>query len=366
LGTSKEVSVLRLLPRRSNDVKYFTDDLAHELDGLRDGSPGWWLRGEGDTRVLSDVARVLVTSERSAIYGYDLVVAAPRPISVLLAVDPEHASGVVAAHRASVRAAMAYLEDRALVVRECREGVTRYDAASWQRVVSFTHGLNRHGEPHLHDHVLVGARPAGERNVLDSRALYAHALSADALYRTSLRYELAQRTPWSVWRSFEGVEHVAGLDEGYRALWSGHHSDRGEKLTWSRDETKASWARDRERFQPLGQLPVPSRDRTVLDEHRFSGALEGRRDVARRHVLAAWADAAPFGQDPNDLTRALDALYPRLLGSGGVHEPTMGVAQARMIGVVRELGPRPLDRREFDSWCQRSRERSRSRDGRSR
>jgi hypothetical protein len=366
LGTSKEVSVLRLLPRRSNDVTYFTHDLAHELDGLREGPPGWWLRGEGDTRVASDVARVLVTSERSAIYGYDLVVAAPRPISVLLAVDPDHASGVVAAHRASVRAALAYLEDRALVVRERRGGVEHYDTASWQRVVGFTHGLNRHGEPHLHDHVLVGARPAGEKNVLDSRALYAHASSADALYRTSLRYEIAQRTPWTVWRSFEGVEHVVGLDEGYRALWGGHHSERGEKLAWSRDETRASWARDQERFQPFGQLLAPARNRSVLDEHRFSGALEGRCDVARRHVLAAWADAAPFGQDPSDLTRALDAIYPKLQGRGGVHEPTIGVVEARMIGVVRELGSRPLEPREFDAWHQRSRERSRSRDERSR
>lgn len=366
MGTSKGVSVLRLLPRRSNDVTYFTHDLAHELDGLRDGPPGWWLRGEGDTRVASDVARVLETSERSAIYGYDLVIAAPRPISVLLAVDPEHASGVVAAHRASVRAAMAYLEDRALVVRERRGGVEHYDAASWQRVVGFTHGLNRHGEPHLHDHVLVGARPAGEKNVLDSRALFAHAPSADALYRTSLRYELAQRTPWSVWRSFEGVEHVVGLDEGYRVLWSGHHADRGEKLVWSRDQTRASWARDRERFEPFGQRLAPTRDRTVLDEHRFAGALEGRTDVARRHVLAAWSNAATFGQDPSELTRALDALYPRLRGGGGVHEPTIGVADARMISAVRELGPRPLERGEFDDWHHRSRERSRSRDGRSR
>jgi hypothetical protein len=344
LGTSKEVLVLRLLPRRSNDVTYFTEDQALELDGLRDGPPGWWWRGEGDTQTATDVARVLTTSERSAIHGYDLIIAAPRPISVLVAVDPDHASGVVAAHRASVRVAMAYLEDRALVVRESRGGVVR----------------------HLHDHVLVGARPAGQQNVLDSRALYAHALSADALYRVSLRHELAQRTSWSAWRSFEGVEHVVGLDEGYRALWSGHHSDRGEKLAWSRDETMASWARDRERFQPFGQLQVPPHDRSVLDEHRFSGGLEGRHDVARRHVLAAWANAATFGQNPSELARALDELYPRLVGKGGVHEPTIGVAEARMIGVVRELGPRPLDRIEFDGWCQRSRERSRSRDERSR
>jgi len=61
----------------------------------------------------------------------------------------------------------------------------------------------------------IGGRTAeGQRNVLDSRALYAHAHAADALYRTSLRHELEVRTPWSAWRSFEGVERVVGLDEG--------------------------------------------------------------------------------------------------------------------------------------------------------
>ena len=109
------------MPRRSNDVTYFTRDAAREIEGLRDGDPGWWLRGGGDTRDPRDVARTFTTSERSKVVGYDLVVAAPRPISTLLAVDPYHARGVIEAHRASVRAAMDYLEDRALVVRDRRE-----------------------------------------------------------------------------------------------------------------------------------------------------------------------------------------------------------------------------------------------------
>jgi hypothetical protein len=357
--------VLRLLPRRSNDVTYFTNDAAHELDGLRDEGPGWWLRGSGDTRNPSDVARVLVTSERAAVVGYDLVIAAPRPMSVLLAVDPEHARGVVDAHRASVRSTMEYLEERALVVRDRRGGLERDRPAAWESVVSFTHGLNRHGEPHLHDHVLVGARPQGERNVLDARALYAHARTADALYRASLRHEIAERTPWSAWRTFEGVERVVGLDEGYRALWAGHHRDRGEKLSWSRDETLSSWARDRSRFEALGSVAPPERS-NVLDEHRFAGAFEGRIDVSRRHVVEAWANAASYGQDPKELTRSVDDLYPALRGRGGVYEAAIPLRDARMIPNVRTLGPRPLDRGQLERWRERSLERDRSREGRSR
>ncbi len=351
--------------RRSNDVSYFTDDAAREIEGLRDGGPGWWLRGAGDPRDPRDVANVLVTTDRSAVHGYDIVVAAPRPISILLAVDPEHAAGVVAAHRRSVGAAVDYLEEHSLVVRDRRDGADRDERGRWRAAVAYTHGINRHGEPHLHDHVLVGARPDGARVVLDSRALFAHTSAADAVYRMSLRHELSERTPWSAWRSFEGVEHVVGLDEGFRALWGGHHPQRGEKLHWSREDSLSHWGRDLERYEPLGVAGAPER-RATLDEHAFAGALEGRTDVARRHVVEAWANAVTFGQDPTQLTRSLGALYPALEGSRGVREPTIPVRDARMIRDVREHGARPLDSSVLEEWRQRSRELPRSRDGRSR
>lgn len=358
--------MLRVLPRRSWDVDYFTRDAARELDGVRDGGPGWWWRGTGDARDPRDVARVLCTTERARVTGYDLVLAAPRPISLLVALDPIHARGVVAAHRASVGAALAYLEERAVVVRKRRGGADDDVPARWGRVVAYTHGLNRHGEPHLHDHVLVGARPEGARTVLDGRALYAHARGADALYRASLRHELGARTPWRAWRSFEGVERVVGLDEGYRALWAGHHRERGEKLSWTREETRERWAHDLARFEPLGAVRAPERSRGHLDEHRFAGTFEGRDEVARRHVVAAWADAATFGQDAAAIVRSVDLLYPALRRGHGVREATIGVPEARMLGAVHELGPRPLEARSLAEWTQRSRERVRSRSERSR
>lgn len=358
--------MLRVLVRRSNDLSYFTGDRAAELDGLRSGGPGWWWRGEGDPSELRDVARVLATTPRSSICGYDVIIAAPRPISILIAVDPANAAGVVAAHRVSVAATIGYLEQHALVVRDRRDGEDRDLAGRWLEVVSYTHGLNRHGEPHLHDHVLVGARPADAVNVLDSRALFAHTVAADALYRGSLRYELAQRTPWVAWRSFEGVDHVRGLDEGYRALWGGHHGDRGEKLHWGREETTKHWSRDLDRFQPELVLDSPRRDTNVLDEHSFAGAFEGRREVARRHVIAAWANAAPFGVHPHELEKSVDQLYPSFSGSRGVRESVVGVGEARMISEVRRHGPRPLAAPDLSRWRQRDLEVERSRSVRSR
>lgn len=358
--------MIRVLSRRSNDVSYFTDDRAMEIDGLRDGEPGWWLRGAGDASDPRSVANVLRTSERSAVLGYDIVVAAPRPTSILLAIDAEHGAGVVAAHRASVGAAIDYLEEHALVVRDRRGGADRDRAGRWTGIVGFTHGVNRHGEPHLHDHVLVGALPEGSRTVLDSRGLFAHLVAADALYRASLRHELGERTPWSAWRSFEGVEHVVGLDEGYRALWGGHHADRGEKLHWGRGDAIDQWSGDRARFETLGVIDPPSRHRSSLDEHAFAGALEGRHDVARRHVITAWSNAARFGQSSTAVTRAVDSLYPELAGARGVREPSISVREARMTAQVRERGARPLEAPDLERWRQRSRDDPRSRSERSR
>lgn len=366
MGTSGRCPILRLFVRRSNDVTYFTDDFAHELDTVRDGGPGWWLRGGGDTQNPRAVERVFTTTERSMVQGYDIVVAAPRPVSILMALDPVRASGVIEAHRASVAASMNYLEERALIVRDRRNGEDRDVGARWERVVSFTHGLNRHGEPHLHDHVLVGARPDGARSVLDSRALFAHVNAADALYRASLRHELSQRTSWVAWRSFKGIDHVQGVDEGYRSLWGGHHQGRGEKLNWQRSETVDKWRADMARFEPEGVIAAPARVRGELDEHAFGAALEGQVDVTRRHLVEAWANAASFGQAPGALTATIDRLYPELRDSRGVRETTIGVAQARMIAAVRERGPRPLQLAELVTWTQRSRERSGSWSERSR
>ena len=358
--------MIRVLSRRSNDVSYFTNDRALEIEGVRDGEPGWWLRGEGDARDERSVADVLRTSERSSVLGYDIVVAAPRPTSILLALDAEHGAGLVAAHRASVAAAIDYLEEHALVVRDRRGGGDRDHAGRWAGAVGFTHGVNRHGEPHLHDHVLVGALPEGSRSVLDSRGLFAHLVAADALYRTSLRHELSERTPWSAWRSFEGIEHVVGLDEGYRALWGGHHAERGEKLHWRRRDAVEQWSRDRGRFESLGAIEPPSRHRSTLDEHGFAAALEGRGDVARRHLITAWSDAARFGQSARAVTRAVDSLYPELTGARGVREPAIGVREARMTARVRAHGARPLETPGLERWRQRSRDEVRDRSERSR
>ena len=350
--------MIRIYVRRTRDVDYLATDRARELDDIRDGPAGRWWRGGGDPHDPRDAARSLTSTGRAGVVGYDLVIAAPRPISILMAVDRASAGGVVAAHQRAARAAVDYLDDRAVVVRRQRDGERREESAHWSDIVSYTHGVNRHGEPHLHDHVLVGARPCGESVVLDSRSLFAHALVADALYRASLRHEVAARTSWTPWRSFGGVEHVIDLDEGYRALWGGHHLDRGAKLHWSSEDARRAWRDDLAGFVAHGAVPAPPLTRR-FDEHAFAAAFEGRTSVTRRDVVAAWSDAAVFGQYPVAVSRSVDLLYPALRDARGLRVAGIGVAEARLTGVVRDRGPRPVDFDDLTQWRYRSRERSR-------
>ncbi|MGH9020779.1 MAG: relaxase domain-containing protein, partial [Acidimicrobiales bacterium] len=298
---------------------------------------------------------VLTTSARASVVGYDIVFAAPRPVSILIALDPRSAPGVIDAHRSSVGAALDYLEERAVTVRDRRGGEQREWPGRWGAATAFTHGVNRHGEPHLHDHVLVGARPLGASGVLDSRSLFAHARSADALYRASLRAGVAERTPWRPWRGFSGVEHVAGVDEGYRALWGGHHDDRGGKLTWTRVDATGAWAQDLQRLDERGAVTPPARD-DRLSEHAFAASLEGRVSVARRDLVTAWADATTYGQRARDVAESIDSLYPGLRDARGFRGETLGVPAARMTALVRQRGPRPLARDDLDRWRGRTRD----------
>ena len=350
--------MLRIFARRSNDVRYFTDDPAHELDGLRPQGPGWWLRGAGDPADPECVQAVLARSERASVVGYDVVVAAPRPVSTLLALDESSGGALVAAHRHAVAAAMGYLEERGLVVRTQVAG-ERYDvAARWDKVVAFTHGVNRHGEPHLHDHVLVGARPAGEDTVLDRRSLDVHAGAADALYLAALRHGVNARTTWRAWRSFRGHDHVVGVDEGYRVLWGGHHEGRGEKLHWSREEARTTWRDDLARYRTEAALEAP---RHEFDTHAFAATFEGALTVTRRQVVAAWAHASTFGERAARIDAGIDRFVPALRNERGVREASITVAQAR--GIEASVSRLLASDRDRDPARQRARERDSRGDG---
>lgn len=329
--------MIRVFTRRDPDIRYLTEDRALEIEPARDGPALWWPIGRDldPRRALGDT--------RGGVIGYDLVVAAPRPASCLLAVGtPDEQRAVVSAHREAVSGALTYLDERAVVVRRQVLGDVDEIPTRWRLAAAFTHGINRAGEPHLHDHVLVSSR-VGPGRALDAVSLNMHLRAADALYRAGLRHGITERTDRAAWRSLRGGEHVDGVDEGVRSLWPGRASDRAEKRSWSRAEVEDLWRRDLAHYERGPEVPRPRGDRDRLDEHAFSGAFEGGARIGRPAVVASWADAAVFGAPPRAVESAVARWYPELAHERGRGSVELSRTRARMVAHVRERGPRSLE-----------------------
>ena len=334
--------MLRVLPKSTRSATYYVRDQALELEGVREGAAAYWLRGSGviDDQVLESI---WPQPPRSKTLGYDLVFAAPRPYSILLAtakIDEQRQA--IALHRDAVRSAMNYLEEHALVIRASIEGESIELSARWNQALAFTHGVNRGGEPHLHDHVLVAAVPAHRRRALDSRALRMHAVAADAIYRAELRMGLTNTQRRVAWRTFAGHELVQGIDEGLRGLWPGERVYGAEKIHWTREGILEKWSRDMAHFEALYEHRVPLRSRDHVDEQVFSAHFEGQSTVSRSDLITATANAAVFGADRWSIEQFVDTNYPELANQRGSLEGRISIVDARQHSQIRSHGPREL------------------------
>jgi hypothetical protein len=350
--------MIRIFVRRSPNLDYLTGDPARELEGLREG-PAWWRpdgRGPVDLRRLDERLR---TTSRSRVVGYDLVIAAPRPVSILLALDETRAPDVVRAHREAVSAALSYVDERAAVVRTRRGGHDEEVASSWDDGVSFTHGVNRHGEPHLHDHLVLPAVARSEKSINDPRSLFAHAVAADAVYRASLRSLVHSYAGYRVWRSPSGREGVEGMDEGWLALWGGHWAERGSKVLWGRDEIRDRWRDQARRVELFGEMRSPAR-REGVDPHLYRAALYGDRWPTRRDLVRAVADGAREGLRGGEVAVIVDRSFPELRDDRGLRERPISLSAAWERAPVHSL---VLERESGPSRVSPSRVESRERGG---
>ena len=349
--------MIRIIPRLSLDASYYVGDKSPELDGVRPGPPGYWIRGSGliDDSVFERSWR---TSPRATIVGYDLIVAAPRTMSILLALGEVHEQRqLVADHRESVRAAISYLEERALVVHTKMAGEGIEQRGRWSSIVSFTHGVNRIGEPHLHDHVLVGALPHNRSRVLSRQALSAHTLAADAIYRGEMRYRINEHGVRRAWRTLGGNDIVHGVDEGHRALWPGDRTWGAQKASWTRGGILKKWSTDLLRFERI-QMREPPMRTALMNEQIFGAHFEGALSVTRRDLIAATANASSSGLLRSGIEAFVDTHYPELAADRGLSERRIGVAEARQSALVKARGPRPLEVEGVAHWRHRERPRS--------
>lgn len=411
--------MLRIARLNDRTGRYYLADLAAELDGVdlvdgssRDASGGTWLgagaaglglSGRVGPAPLAEVLRGAhpltgrrLSVHRTAVSGYDLTFAAPKSVSALFALGgPEGARASLDAHRSAVDAAMAYVTSHAVAVRRGSGDERRLEPVEGVVAASFTHGVSRALDPHLHTHVVVANLAHGTDGrwtAIDGRGLSAHARAAGALYDAQVRHALVARlgTSWSMRGS--GAYELAQIDPLLLGVLSvrraeirervavgfggdaGSVSRRARTVAWAatRDPKaqeitaralRASWHdRARDVGASIDGLVLDGRHvprvhaEGSVDEHRFAAALwtAPHGGVARRDVVAAWAWALEGGTPVAAAERCVDAIA-RWDGGVGVaerlHAPREVVPASH---VLRVLGPRPSVPHELALWLSAS------------
>ncbi|HUD70199.1 MAG TPA: relaxase domain-containing protein [Acidimicrobiales bacterium] len=325
----------------AGDGTYFLADPALELDGLRRDGPGSVLAGDANQSIASALGRALEVPQSDGRRALDVIVAAPKPVSVLLATEPtDVARSVVALHEQGVGAALRYL---------CDEGLGRRATTGVPRAVGFTHGINRMLDPHLHTHVVLSLHD--DRGVpLDARSVRAYGRAADALYLATLRAGLPDAARRDSWVTSSGRMHVDGVDLGLLAAMSTPRDRRG-RIERSGSKTHPSATAVREHwdgilasFEPV-ECPLEAPARTGrLDEYRFAAVL-GDGFVTRRQVVRAWATASRFGHDADGVLASVSLLASGLTGSA--RRPAVVLRDG---AGVRVLGSRPVEAGALRSW----------------
>jgi conjugative relaxase-like TrwC/TraI family protein len=390
-------------------AEYYLSDLAQELplplpaeelgQAVWSGqaAEGLGLRGAIDPAQLQAVldgrhptAAHRLRSERATVLGFDLTFSAPKSVSVVFALGGEEAARqVVSAHRDGVQGALRYVEAHALSTRRGSGEEREVVPTTGLVAASFTHGVNRNLDPHLHTHVVMANMVHGldgRWGACDHRGLTAHRAAASAVYESHLRAGLTSRLGLR-WVGTPGLRtEVGGVSPHLLGEFSsraadirrhmaerGAHSARGARVAWAVTrptkqagldfgELSSEWERRAGAFgSPRAEMaavlaPHPARGPgQTVDEHRFGATLSLAPDGAarRRDVVAAFAAAAVDGADEHGLEQLTHLWTPPLSDRAQV-----GVAEdSRTLRSVipgphllATLGPRPLDPVDHEVW----------------
>jgi conjugative relaxase-like TrwC/TraI family protein len=160
---------------------------------------------------------------RCPVPGFDLTFSAPKSVSLTWALGGEGAgSEVAAAHRASVAAALDYMQRQACWTRRGHGGHEFVRGNGFLAAV-YLHRSSRAGDPQLHTHVLVANAtrgPDGRWTRLYHPVIYDHAKTAGYIYEANLRHELTRRLGVRWQEVTNGIAEIEGFDPDHLRAFS--------------------------------------------------------------------------------------------------------------------------------------------------
>jgi len=124
--------------------------------------------------------------------GWDLTFSAPKSVSTLWAVsDEETRKTIQHAQEKAVHAALDHIQGEAGFTRRGKGG-EEIESAKLS-FATFEHGTSRSQDPQLHTHALalnIGIREDGTTGTIRSKDIFEQKMSAGAIYRAELSYQL--------------------------------------------------------------------------------------------------------------------------------------------------------------------------------
>jgi conjugative relaxase-like TrwC/TraI family protein len=224
-------------------------------------------------------------SGRGPVPGFDLTFSAPKSVSLTWALGGEGAgAAVAAAHRASVAAALDYMERQACWTRRGHGG-HEFVHGNGFLAAAYLHRSSRAGDPQLHTHVLVANAtrgPDGRWTRLYHPAIYDHAKTAGYIYEANLRWELTRRLGIRWQEVTNGIAEIEDFDPEHLRAFS---TRRAEILAATAPDASAR-----------------ARQVAALDTRRAKD-----RDLTEESLREGWrAKADEIGLDRETIRRTFD------------------------------------------------------------
>lgn len=134
---------------------------------------------------------------QQSVAGYDLVFTPTKSVSMAWGLgDEKLRTGIEAAHEAAIADVVSYLEEHAIYARRGRGGVEQIDTDKGMVATKFRHYDSRHGDPNLHDHLVIANRVKGadgKWSTLDGRMIYQYNVAASELYNSRIMHHIHDR-----------------------------------------------------------------------------------------------------------------------------------------------------------------------------
>ncbi len=270
--------------------------------------------------------------------GWDLVFAAPKSVSLLVAGGADAPGRLLGAYRQAVSGALGLLEAEAAVVR-----VRGADVPARFVVAAFEHRTNADGHPHLHTHAVLvnlGLQPDDRWGCLAGNHLWRWREAAGAAFQLALRSGVRSAGLALAWEVLPGgLAELAGVAGPARAALSGRSL--AVRAAATRSGTPGAGALRTAQAGTRGAASGPGRPAPVVDggatllavaarlpclpgpppaEGAVVARLADRSSAfGRPDVWAALAETCPDGLDLGEAARWVDAaaLAWQRPGGGG-------------------------------------------------